>query len=323
MQAMSLINSIAKRPLAKINNSLLTRSPIGSMSEKRFPATLSKKPFIVSPGLESDNIPSSLTFVTGEKFKATSFGYPAPMTSGEVVFTTSLVGYTESLTDPSYHGQILVFSQPLIGNYGVPAPTFDEYGLSKHFESPKIQVSGVVVNDYAAKYSHWEAIESLGQWCQRYQIPAISGVDTRAIVTLLRESGSKVGSIAIGEEAMKADPPTYQSNSASWISNVSRKDIRVFNPSGSIKIALIDCGAKQNIIRCLIERGASVTAFPFDYDFSSRLEEFDGVFLSNGPGDPLDAKVTIENTKKIMKRSSSLKVPIPIFGICMGHQVIG
>jgi carbamoyl-phosphate synthase small subunit len=286
-------------------------------------ATLSKSPFITASPAESPKIKSSLTFATGEKFDAVSFGYNRPITTGEVVFTTSLVGYTESLTDPSYHGQILVFSQPLIGNYGVPAPTLDQYGLSKYFESEKIQVKGVVVNDYAAKYSHWQAVESLGQWCIRHKIPAISGVDTRAVVTLLREHGSKCGSIAIGEEGLRVGPPVGNSDSSSWMRNVSRKDIQVFNPSGSIKIALIDCGAKQNIIRCLIEKGASVTAFPHDYDISSRLEEYDGVFLSNGPGDPRVADVTVANTKKLLDKSSRQRVPTPIFGICMGHQLLG
>lgn len=245
------------------------------------------------------------------------------MTSGEVVFTTSLVGYPESMTDPSYHGQILVFTQPLIGNYGVPSDAKDRFGLHKHFESSGIQVSGIVVNDYAARYSHWNAIESLGQWCARFGVPALSGVDTRAVVTLLREKGSTVGHISVGEDAMSRAPSPHIDISSNWVSNVSRKTADVYNPNGRLKIALIDCGAKENIIRCLIERDCQVTVFPHDYDVSSILESFDGIFLSNGPGDPLAVSTTVKNVGKILDKSSGMKNPIPVFGICMGHQVMG
>ena len=266
--------------------------------------------------------PGLLTLKSGKSFAGQSFGYPKPITSGEVVFTTSLVGYTESMTDPSYHGQILVFTQPLIGNYGVPPATVDENGLCSYFESEKIQVKGIIVNDYAAKYSHWNAIKSLGQWCNEFKVPALSGIDTRAVVTLLREHGSMVGHISVGDSALKT-VPEYESNSSTWISSVSSKTVKVYNPSGLLKIALVDCGAKQNIIRCLINRNCQVTVFPFDFDFSSILEDFDGVFYSNGPGDPIYAQKTVDNCKKIMSKSSSLLAPIPIFGICMGHQVMG
>jgi carbamoyl-phosphate synthase small subunit len=266
---------------------------------------------------------SSIRFANGEHFKGTSFGFETPTTTGEVVFTTSLVGYNESLTDPSYHGQILVFTQPLIGNYGVPPQSRDKFGLLKHFESSKIQCAGIVVNDYCEKYSHWNAIESLGDWCKRSEIPAVTGIDTRAIVTMLRSHGSMVGHICVGENSMASSLPEYVDDSNNWIANVSRKTIQVYNPTGSYKIALIDCGAKENIIRCLVERGAQVTAFPHNYDFSSMLNEFDGVFLSNGPGDPTTATKTVEIVRKIMEKSSTMSNPVPVFGICMGHQVLG
>jgi carbamoyl-phosphate synthase small subunit len=300
---------------------------------KRTLATLSKTPF-VKPSLTSfpsKTVPASLRFNSGEEFKATSFGSNiTPITSGEVVFTTSVVGYPESMTDPSYHGQILVFTQPIIGNYGVPPSTRDSFGLLKHFESEKIQVSGIIgmlhcfyrltyfqVNDYAAKYSHWNAIESLGNWCSRSGVPALSGVDTRAVVTLLRDFGSKSGHISIGEAAIAQPMPDFNNDSTNWIDNVSSRKIKVYNPSGSLKIALIDCGAKQNIIRCLAQRGASVTVFPHNYDFSPSLQDFDGVFISNGPGDPLAAQDTISIVKKIVEKSSNMSVPIPVFGICV------
>lgn len=261
--------------------------------------------------------------IDNHSFKATSFGFPFPSTAGEVVFTTSLVGYPESMTDPSYHGQILCFTQPLIGNYGVPSNAKDPFGLLKHFESSKIQVSGIVVNDYCHNYSHWNAIESLGNWCQRQQIPAITGVDTREVVTLLRSHGSKLGYISIGDDAINSPPPLHSNDSANWMANVSGKNIRVYNETGRLKIALIDCGVKENIVKSLVYRDASVTCFPHDHDFSNKLNDFDGVLISNGPGDPQDAKKTLSNVKKILQKSSQMTNPIPIFGICMGHQILG
>lgn len=141
-------------------------------------------------------------------FNGKSFGAKSNV-SGEAVFTTSLVGYPESLTDPSYRGQILVFTQPLIGNYGVPSSARDEHGLLRYFESPNIQAVGVVVADVAEQYSHWTAVESLSEWCAREGVPAISGVDTRAIVTYLREQGSSLAKITVGEEYDEEQDEAY------------------------------------------------------------------------------------------------------------------
>ncbi|KAG9512771.1 small subunit of carbamoyl phosphate synthase, partial [Aureobasidium melanogenum] len=142
---------------------------------------------------------ATFTIRDGPIFHGKSFGAKTNI-SGEAVFTTSLVGYPESMTDPSYRGQILVFTQPLIGNYGVPSSVRDEFGLLKYFESPNIQAAGIVVADAALQYSHWTAVESLSEWCAREGVPAISGVDTRAIVTYLREQGSSLGKVVVGEE---------------------------------------------------------------------------------------------------------------------------
>ncbi|KAJ3202552.1 Multifunctional pyrimidine synthesis protein CAD [Entophlyctis luteolus] len=278
---------------------------------------------------EPPTLPAALHLATGYSFKGVSFG--APITdrkiSGEVVFTTSLVGYTESMTDPSYCGQILVFAQPLIGNYGVPDDLArDPYGLSRFFESYKIQARGIVVNDYAAKYSHWRAIESLGQWCARYGVPAISGVDTRAIVSLLRTRGSTLGEIALAPSA-EADIPgpskAFENpNEKNLCAIASTKQPYVVNPSGDINIVLIDCGVKQNIIKCLVTRGARVTVVPWDFDITKDTQEkFDGVLLSNGPGDPRHMVKTVENVKAIIAHDVG-KTPTPIFGICMGNQVL-
>ena len=235
------------------------------------------------------------------------------------VFTTSLVGYPESMTDPSYRGQILVFTQPLIGNYGVPSSVRDEFGLLKYFESPNIQAAAIVVADVALQYSHWTAVESLAEWCAREGVPAISGVDTRAIVTYLREQGSSLGKIVIGEEYDADEDEAFEDPaSINLVNRVSTKaPFHVPSPAGDMHVALIDCGVKENIIRSLVKRGASVTVLPWNYPIHKIASHFDGVFISNGPGDPTHCRETSDNLRKLMDTSQ-----IPIMGICLGHQLL-
>jgi carbamoyl-phosphate synthase small subunit len=261
---------------------------------------------------------ATFTIRNGPIFHGTSFG-AASNVSGEAVFTTSLVGYPESLTDPSYRGQILVFTQPLIGNYGVPSGVRDEHGLLKYFESPNIQAVGVVVADVAERYSHWTAVESLSEWCAREGVPAVTGVDTRAIVTYLREQGSSLARITIGDEYdQDQDEDFIDPEQINLVRKVSTKaPFHVSNPSPTAHVAVIDCGVKENILRSLVSRGASVTCFPFDYPIHKVAHHFDGVFLSNGPGDPTHCQDTVYNLRKLMETSQ-----IPIFGICLGHQLV-
>lgn len=183
----------------------------------------------------------------GPVFNGKSFGAKSNI-SGEAVFTTSLVGYPESLTDPSYRGQILVFTQPLIGNYGVPSSARDENGLLKYFESPHLQACGVVVADVAEQYSHWTAVESLSEWCAREGVPAISGVDTRAIVTYLREQGSSLARITIGEEYdADQDEAFVDPEQINLVEKVSTKaPFHVSSPHGDLHVAVIDCGVKES-----------------------------------------------------------------------------
>jgi carbamoyl-phosphate synthase small subunit len=261
---------------------------------------------------------ATFTIRNGPIFHGTSFGARSNV-SGEAVFTTSLVGYPESLTDPSYRGQILVFTQPLIGNYGVPSNVRDEHGLLKYFESPNIQAVGVVVADVAEKYSHWTAVESLSEWCAKEGVPAITGVDTRAIVTYLREQGSSLARITIGEEYDQDQDEAFvdpeQINLVRKVSTKAPFHVSAANPSAHI--AVIDCGVKENILRSLVNRGASVTCFPFDYPIHKVAHHFDGVFISNGPGDPTHCQDTVYHLRKLMETSQ-----IPIFGICLGHQLL-
>lgn len=261
---------------------------------------------------------ATFTIRDGPVFHGKSFGAKSNI-SGEAVFTTSLVGYPESMTDPSYRGQILVFTQPLIGNYGVPSGDRDEHGLLKYFESPNIQCVGIVVADYAMQYSHWTAVESLANWCAREGVPAISGVDTRAIVTYLREEGSSLARITIGEEYdADQDEAFVDPEQINLVKRVSTKSpFHVTSNCGDMHVAVIDCGVKENILRSLVSRGASVTVFPYDFPIHKVAHHFDGVFISNGPGDPTHCQETVYHLARLMETSQ-----VPVFGICLGHQLL-
>ncbi|CAG8720903.1 1806_t:CDS:2, partial [Acaulospora morrowiae] len=270
--------------------------------------------------VSSKPVPAAIQFKTGQVFHGTSFGSQRSV-SGEAVFTTSLVGYPESMTDPSYRGQILVFTQPLIGNYGVPGLFRDQYGLSKYFESDRIQCEGIVVNDYATRYSHWTAVESLGEWCARHGVPIISGVDTRAIVHLLRDQGSTLAKLVTGGEAENEDFSNIHfsdPNERNLIAEVSTEVPVSYNPYGDVNIAVIDCGVKYNILRSLVNRGAAATVLPWDFDFNEIADQFDGIFISNGPGNPKKAVETVKNLRKAIQTYDK-----PIFGICMGNLILG
>ena len=266
---------------------------------------------------------ATLTIKDGPVFNGYSFGANKNV-SGEAVFTTSLVGYPESMTDPSYKGQVLCFTQPLIGNYGVPSSTLkDKFNLLKYMESPNIQCIGIVVADVALQYSHWTAVESLQQWCQRSGVAAITGVDTRELVSYLRDRGSSLAKITIGEEYDADEDAAFEDpSSVNLVHKVSTKaPFHVACPkenSKNIHLAVIDCGAKENILRCLAERGASLTVLPYNYPFQKIANKFDGIFISNGPGDPTHCASTTENLKRTMEKYPNL----PIFGICLGHQLL-
>lgn len=248
-----------------------------------------------------------LVLEDGTIFKGKSFGAEKSI-SGEVVFNTSMTGYPESLTDPSYKGQILVLTYPLIGNYGVPDSSM-ENNLNKNYESYALHISGLIVFDYSAKYSHWNAEKSLGDWLKEFQIPGIYGIDTRELTKILREKGTMLGKIIFED----LDVPLYDPNHENLVAQVSVKEKRVFG-NGKYKILLIDCGVKNNIIRNLIKRDTTVTVVPWDYDISN--ENFDGLFISNGPGDPKQCTVTIENIRK------AFDIGKPIYGICLGNQLL-
>ena len=248
----------------------------------------------------------------GTVFCGWSFGAEVNMV-GEVVFNTAMSGYPESLTDPSYAGQILTFTYPLIGNYGVP----DTGGkpLPTFMESDKIHVKGLVVADYSQEYSHWNAKESLSSWLKREGIPAISGIDTRRLTKLLREHGVMKGRISFtSDSSPKSEESDY--GSINWVEKVSCKEVIRYNEGAGKKVVLVDCGVKANIIRCLLHRGVEVIRVPWDYDFNQL--DFDGLFLANGPGDPEQCGKTIEHIRTFLNN----KQVRPLMGICLGNQLL-
>ena len=252
--------------------------------------------------------PIRLILEDGTVFEGKSFGYHKSI-AGEVVFSTAMTGYPESLTDPSYKGQILVSTYPLIGNYGVPGDEKED-GLPKFYESDEIHVNGFIVSDYSTEYSHWNAKKSLGDWLKEHKVPGIFDIDTRALTKLLRESGSMLGKIVVDDEEIEY----YDPNKDNLVDMVSCKE-RITYGNGDLKIIMVDTGAKYNIIRCLTKRGATVVRVPWDYDFTQ--EDYDGLMLSNGPGDPQICEATITNISKALQQDT------PIFGICLGNQLMG
>lgn len=242
----------------------------------------------------------------GSEYTGEVFGAPVS-SAGETVFSTAVTGYTESLSDPSYSGQILTLTFPLIGNYGIPGKERADK-IAKYFESDKVQAAGLVVNNYSPEYSHWNAERSLSDWLQEYGVPGLSGIDTRALTKKLREKGSLLGKIVVDDDIPFFDPDKHDLLDKVTVEKVEESG------NGKYKVMLVDCGSKTNIIRCLIGRDATVIRVPWNYDFAS--EDYDGLFISNGPGNPKRAGVVIENLKKAFQKEK------PIMGICLGHQLM-
>ena len=260
----------------------------------------------------------------GSRFEGTAFG-SLRNTSGEVVFNTAMTGYPESLTDPSYAGQILVSTFPLIGNYGVPPHQKEEDGLEEHFEGSHIYARALIVADYSSAYSHWDAQENLEEWLRREDIPAITGIDTRALTKALREKGVMRGRIVMEGQEDPVATDTYEDHN--FVADVSCREVLHYLPAQAPrkKVVLVDCGCKYNIIRCLLSRGLEVIRVPWNYDYSDM--DYDGLFLSNGPGNPEQCKETVAILRKVMadglKAAAEGRPVKPIMGICLGNQLLG
>ncbi|KAI9756901.1 MAG: hypothetical protein M4579_003655 [Chaenotheca gracillima] len=300
--------------------------------------------------------PMCLEFEDGTIFQGYNYGAQKSV-AGELVFQTGMVGYPESITDPSYRGQILVVTFPLVGNYGVPSrETMDEWlgDLPAHFESSEIHIAGLVTASYSGEdYSHHLATSSLGSWLEEQGVPAIHGVDTRALTKRIREEGSMLGKLRMGRSNVANGHPVIPSrpdgekaidreidaspyeelewidpNVRNLVADVSIKEPRLFSPPKSgalthpsgrpVRVLCVDVGLKYNQIRCLLRRGVEVQVVPWDYSFPHLAgAEYDGLFISNGPGDPAMMSPTIQNISTAMKDGRT-----PIFGICLGHQLL-
>ncbi|KAF9072427.1 hypothetical protein BDP27DRAFT_1391368 [Rhodocollybia butyracea] len=312
---------------------------------------------IASAAISSSDseIDAVLEFSDGSAYRGISFGAQGKSIAGECVFQTGMVGYTESLTDPSYEGQILVLTYPLIGNYGVPerpANPLDDLPLA--FESSRIHIAGLVVGYYSKDFSHFLAKSSLAAWLKENGVPAIYGVDTRSLTKKIREKGSMLGKLlarnpdaSLGRRLAIKPPPSSRASSpnstSSWredyldipfrdpnhvnlVAAVSITEPRLYkavgtpllHPSGRpLRVLVVDVGMKYNQIRCFINRGVELKVVPWNYDFLSESEPYDGLFVSNGPGDPTMVKETVARLAKAMERADR-----PIFGICLGHQLM-
>lgn len=255
----------------------------------------------------NNTIKVKITLEDGTVYHGKSFGAPVAA-AGEVVFNTAMTGYPESLTDPSYKGQILCLTYPLIGNYGAPGKQ-EENDLLSFYESSSIHISGLLVSDYSFEYSHWNADESLDEWLRRYNIPGVYGIDTRALTKRIREIGVMLGKL----EPEGTSTDFFDPNRTNLVASVSTHEVRTYG-SGKYRILLVDCGVKYNIIRNLLKRDTTIIRVPWDYDYSA--EDYDGLFLTNGPGDPKMCEKTIENIRRSFSRDK------PIFGICLGNQLM-
>lgn len=247
---------------------------------------------------------AKLVFEDSTEFIGESFG-GSIASAGEVVFSTGMLGYPESLTDPSYKGQILILTYPLVGNYGVPDKQL--------WESNHPMVSGLVVSDYIDTPSHFQSKQTLAQWFQHENIPLLQIKDTRLLTQKLRDHGAMPGKITF-----QNDVPFYDPDKENLVAAVSTTKVTIWesNKKSAKTILLIDCGAKRNIQRALIERKVTVITVPWDYDVFSTSLRFDGIVISNGPGNPELVDKTIQTVKALLKEKK------PILGICLGHQIL-
>ncbi len=251
---------------------------------------------------------AKLVLEDGSIYTGEAFGSPTSA-AGETVFNTGMVGYPECFTDPSYEGQILILTYPLIGNYGVPKSQNGDGGLEQEFESDRIHISGLVVSQYSKHFSHWKGHTDLHTWLSAHGIPGVSGIDTRLLTRKLRERGSMLGKLIVQQQEIELNDP----NRENLVARVSRTEPAEYG-AGKKRVVLIDCGCKFNIIRSLVQRSVSVLVVPWNWDISG--EKYDGLMVSNGPGNPKMAAETINNIRDAFAGTK------PIFGICLGNQLL-
>ncbi len=243
---------------------------------------------------------------------------------GEIVFNTGMVGYTEALTDPSYNGQILTLTYPLVGNYGIPDLTeVDEDGISKFFESDMMQIRGLVVHELSQTASHWNLKMTLDEWMYNEKVPGISGIDTRAITKKITSSGVMMAALVVSDEQIDVEKikkelaSVTKYNSEKFMDIVSTKEEKIYGDDNK-SVVVIDTGAKNAIVRNIRELGYKAIVVPWNTPFDKVMSyNPKGVVLSSGPGDPKNCPETIDTAKKLIENN------IPTLGICLGAQIIG
>jgi carbamoyl-phosphate synthase small subunit len=257
-----------------------------------------------------------LVLEDGTEFAGQSFGAHTPV-SGEVVFNTGMTGYVEALTDPSYRGQILVLTHPLVGNYGVPAPRTPE-SIDGPYESRSIQPQGLVVQSYSAHFSHHAGRRSLGDWLRSEGVPGVAGIDTRTLTRILRERGTMQGWLLPGP--MDLEQARRIARSVDMRKQVFldvAPHVAVTYEAGRTRVLLVDCGAKDQIVRSLLGRGVTVVRVPWHSDLHAHARNVDGVLIANGPGDPQDLAALSDQLRQLMNQFTG-----PVFGVCLGHQLL-
>lgn len=260
--------------------------------------------------------PMKLVLEDGTEMAGSAFAAVEPV-GGEVVFNTGMSGYVETLTDPSYRGQILVATYPLAGNYGVPAPRAAG-SLDLPYESGAIQVAGLVVQHYVAAYSHHAAARSLGEWLHAEGVPAVAGIDTRTLTRRLREAGTMRGWLFPAEMTLAdAQDRARVVDMKDEVFRSVAPNEPIDYPGGELRVLLVDIGAKDNIVRSLLARGASVERTPWHARLADRAQRADGIVIGNGPGDPRDLGALVEQVRGLLAAYEG-----PIFGICLGNQIL-
>ena len=265
---------------------------------------------------------AKLMLEDGTVFDGIGFGYPSGI-AGEVVFNTGMVGYTETLTDPSYRGQILCLTYPLVGNYGVPSYDIkDEYGLPKFFESDKIQVKGLIIHDLSDIASHWSCIKTLDQWLYEEKVPGIYNIDTRELTKKLREHGVMMGAIVVSENAineslLKKMLASARYEGLNFMPEVSTNGPQEYGDKSKDCVVVLDTGVKYSIIRNIMRTGYRVVRLPWHVTYEQTMSyNPKGVVISNGPGDPKVCTSTIKTASKLIDTST------PTLGICLGNQIL-
>lgn len=267
--------------------------------------------------------PAVLLLEDGTLFQGKGFGAETTVV-GELVFNTGMVGYPESMTDSSYAGQVLAFTYPLIGNYGVPSEKDrDVFGLPRNFESSGIKLTGIVVQEYCQRPSHWASVQTLSGWMDGEGVPGIEGVDTRALVSTIRERGVMMCVLSTGEgaanrrELKRAIEKAARYDSVDFVRRVSVKRPETYGEAEE-RVVVIDCGVKESIIRNMLVRGYAVVRVPFDSSYADVMKnDPSGVIVSNGPGDPRLCVETVKTTSRLVDSE------VPVLGICLGEQVLG